>query len=144
MTNDDEVTTGELRRLILGLRDDFREIPKSYLALQVWQVEKAALDERDRAKGREIGELRTKIEALKVAKETEHDAMELLIHQETKAREAAVRDLEAANTRKAAEVTKEKAQRFFAIGLAILSAVLGIIGTVVGASVLAALNGGGA
>jgi hypothetical protein len=140
---DDEVTTGELRRLILGLREDFREIPKAYLALAVWTVEKAAFDSAIKGLGREIGDLRAKYDQLKQAKESEHDAMELALHQEVRARESAVPDLEAALERKKAEVAKERAQRLFAIGLAILSAVLGIIGTVVGASVLAALNGGG-
>jgi hypothetical protein len=143
MTNDDEVTTGELRRLILSLKEDLKEIPKSYLALAVWQVEKAGMDAAQKGIGREIADLRSEHRQMKAAKEAEHDAFELALQHEKEARQAAVRDLESANARKDAETRKEKAQRFFAIGLAVLSAVLGIIGTVVGASVLAALNGGG-
>jgi hypothetical protein len=144
MPNDDDVTLGELGRLIRGLDRKITDIPNNFLALQVWSVEKAAFERSINGLGREIGELRSEIRATKTEKSAEHDAFELALQQEKEARQAAVRDLEAANTRKEAEVRKERAQRLVAVGLAVLSAVLGIIGTVVGASVLAALNGGAA
>jgi hypothetical protein len=111
------MTLGELGRLIRGLAQEVRDDRRNYLALQVWEVEKRALEEKDRAKGREIAQLRASIDGIESAKDHEHKALGDRLQ--------ALKD----DAHLAAEqARKDRAKTWTAIGLALLGTVLSVIG----------------
>jgi hypothetical protein len=128
---EDDVTTGELARLIRGIREDIRDMHKSFLAVQVWEVEKRAIEEARASMGREIGTLRNTLATMEAEKEAEHKAIELELK---KVRSDAYARDETAR--------RERARNWFAMGLAAFGVVLGIIGNVVVSTLNASIQGG--
>jgi hypothetical protein len=128
VAGDDDITLGELGRLIKGLSQQITDIPRNFLALQVWAVEKAALDEQRRGMGREIGELRAQIEKMKTEKQAEHKAFDLELD-----------TIRAEANSRGEQARKARAQVWLAIGLAALSALFGV-----GSSILSNIANGGA
>jgi C4-dicarboxylate-specific signal transduction histidine kinase len=120
MAGDEEMTVGELGRLVKGLAAEIREDRKSYLALAVWQVEKSNFEERFRNQGREIGELRTTLKTMETEKDAEHKALNIEL--------AAVRKEGAERTEAA---RKARAQTWLAIGLSVLGVILAVGGNLV-------------
>lgn len=128
---EDDVTTGELARLIKGIREDIRDMHRNFLAVQVWEVEKRAIEDARRTMGREIGELRNTLSTMEAEKEAEHKAIDLEL--KTIRKEGHDRDESA---------RRERARNWFAMGLAAFGVVLGIIGNVVVSGLTAAIQGG--
>ena len=114
------MTLGELGRLVRNLTQEVREDRKSYLALVVWQVEKANFEERFRAQGREIGELRTTIKTMETEKDAEHKAFNVEL--------AGVRKEGAERTEQA---RKARAQTWTAISLSVLGVILAVGGNLI-------------
>lgn len=113
---DEPRTIGELGRRITELTNEIRDDRRNYLALAVWEVEKAAMARERADRDREIGGLRRKVDALDSEKETEH--------KELMARIAAQRDeIRAAND----QARKDRGKVWLAIGLSILGGIVAII-----------------
>jgi hypothetical protein len=115
--DDENVTLGELSRLIVGLRNDIVRMQETYVTAKVWEVEKRAFEDRHQAMGREIGGLRADIEKMKTEKQAEHKAFDLELD--------TIRADAAAKTEQA---RKGRAQTWLAIGLATFAAILSIGG----------------
>lgn len=124
-------TIGELGRLMRSLAKEVREDRRSYLALQVWEVEKRALEESRRTMGREIGELRRSLDNVDSEKEAEHKAL----HDK-------IADLEVKRQAGIEQARKDRAKVWVAIGLAALGAVLAVVGGVATAALNQVINGG--
>lgn len=61
---DEDVTLGEVYRLIVSLQKDVREQSRSFMTLELWASEKRGLDDRDARKGIEIRDLKSENAAL--------------------------------------------------------------------------------
>lgn len=131
MTADEPMTLGELGRLMKALAVEVREDRRNYLALQVWEVEKRALEERDRMMGREIGGLRTQLGNIDTEKEHEHKELNAKIH--------ALRE---ENRTQAEQARKDRAKVWVSIGLASLGGVIAIITGVTVATLNQIISGG--
>lgn len=146
MAEEDISTIGELGRLIRTLQQDVRDIPKSFLALQVWEVEKRAMEESRRNLGREIGELRSANERVKAEKKADHDAFELELRRQEADYLTRISTLKAKLDERNEAARKERARNWFAIGLAALGVIFTAIGGVLVANIntaLGLLSGGG-
>ena len=146
MAEDDDglpTTIGELGRLIRGLAKEVRDDRRSYLAVQVWEVERRAMDERDRAKGREIAQLRTKIDNMDTEKEHEHKELTHKIAAVRDAGAAEIQKLTDKNVAQAEQARKDRAKVWVAIGLAALGGVIAVITGVATAALNQAFTGGG-
>lgn len=131
MAGEEPMTIGELGRLMKQLATEVREDRRNYLALQVWEVEKRALEESRRTMGREIGELRRALDTVDGEKASEHRAL----HDK-------IADLETKRLAGIDQARKDRAKVWVAIGLAALGAVLAVIGGVATAALNQAFNGG--
>ena len=120
-----------LRRVENSINRSLENISTNFVLASVWAVEKRSLDERIGTLGREIGGLRANQQTQEAEKELEHKELNnkiTLLKEELHKRDDDVR--------------KERAARWFAIGLASLGLIFGIISAVVAASLNAAINGG--
>ena len=138
MAGDEDVTLGELGRRITDLAAEIRQMPTSYVSIRVWEVERAALEEQRRTMGREIAQLRTRIETMETEKDAEHKAFTVeLARQEKEARiereriERESKHRDQAATDKAAtaaeQARKDRNRNWFAIGLVALAGVITLI-----------------
>lgn len=132
MAGEEPMTIGELGRLMKQLATEVREDRRNYLALQVWEVEKRALEESRRTMGREIGELRRALDTVDAEKGTEHK----VLHDK-------IADLETKRQAGIEQARKDRAKVWVAIGLAALGGVIAIITGVATAALNQAFTGGG-
>jgi hypothetical protein len=139
MAGDEEVTLGEVYRLILGLQKDFRESAARSMSLQLWEVEKRSFEEKFASQGGEIAKLQSQIETAASAKDHEHKALNAAIMgvREESARE--IKNLEVKNGEQAEVIRRNRVQQWFAIGIVILTAIIGVVSNLV----TDALQGGG-
>ena len=134
MTTDPE-SLGELsrnlRRFEQSVQQSLDKISTNFVLNSVWVVEKKSLEDKIVGQGREIAQLRAAIQTRDTEKEHEHKELHGRIDQ-----------LREGNHQRDDTIRKEKAARWFAIGLAALGLVFGIISAVVAASLNTAINGG--
>ena len=123
MPGDEDVTLGELGRRFdrfeKTIGEALRELGSTFVTAAVYQAEKKIAEELRAAMGREIGELKAAQKTAAAEKVLEHKELHLRID-----------NLKADLAAKDESLRKEKAQRYFAIGLAILGTILGVAATV--------------
>lgn len=140
MAGDEDITLGELSRLITGLRSDIVRMQETYVTARVWEVEKRAFEERHASMGREISQLRSRADAVEAAKDAEHKAFDRDLQAVKQAFAEKLAELQLADNAKAEQSRKGRAQTWLAIGLAAFAAILAVGGNLL----TSALNGGGA
>lgn len=64
MVNDDNVTLGEVYRLVLSLQKDIRDHSSKYITVELWAAEKRALDGERQATNRELRDVKVDQERL--------------------------------------------------------------------------------
>lgn len=131
MGDDEPMTLGELGRLMKALTAEVREDRRNFLAVQVWEVEKRALEERDRAMGREVNGLRSTLDNLNIA-----------IDHENKALANQIQGLREENRVQAEQARKDRARVWVSIGLAVLGGVIAVFTGVTVATLNQIISGG--
>lgn len=127
MAEHEDVTLGEVYRLLLDLSKRLQQHTQDSMTIRLWEVEKRSFEDKMAGQGREIGELKSDIKSIKAAKESEHDLLEQKITSVQEAGKVEISALKEANLVKEDELRKERAKTWLSISLAILSIVGSII-----------------